>query len=150
MQNKVIPLNYTYLAHEIDELADKLAMQNAPNKCFKNLLSDYVPTIVINNINDCYDNHLELLKPYIEMVYNMAHKPAQFKTLIFMALSEYINEKIIEHIDIVAYNYLINYVNANSLNKRVSYEMIETIAHGANEYTSPQELVDNLHSYLDD
>ena len=65
-------------------------------------------------------------------------------------MDDYIYDRVVNHIDIVAHNFLIRYVNKYNLEERVSYEMIDIIAHEANEYTSPQMLVDNLYSMLDD
>lgn len=150
MKTKVIPLDYTYLAQEIDEIADKLSAIRIVNRSFLTFISDFADNLSQKEAEDCYEHHIEDIKSQIKQVYEHKVLFGFFQNLITMSLSEYIKEKLIEHIDIIAYNYLVNYVNANNLNTRVSYEMIETIAHNANEYTSPQELIDNLHSFLED
>lgn len=150
MKTKVIPLDYTYLAQEIDEIADKLSAMPAVNRSFLTPISDFAYNLAQKEAENCYEHHIEDIKPQMEQVYEHKALFGSFQDFIAISLSEYIKEKLIEHIDIIVYNYLVNYVNANNLNRRVSYEMIETIAHDAYEYISPQELVDNLHSFLED
>lgn len=152
MQTKQMPYDARmYLCDDICKLADNLSkLDNDWKRTFEDLFNDYVPSIVKKNESDCFNFHMNEIKHYLSGIYDEGTRPKSFMQLLDMALDTYLCEKVIINIDIVAYNFLINYVNANSLNKRVSYEMIETIAHSANEYTSPQELVDNLHSFLED
>lgn len=152
MKTKQLPYDARmYLCDDICKLADNLSNTgNNWKRTFYDLLNYYVPPIVKRNESDCFNFHMEEIKYYLKDVYNGGNKPSSFIQLLDSALDAYLCEKVIINIDVVAYNFLINYVNANNLNKRVSYEMVETIAHSANEYTSPQELVDNLHSYLED
>lgn len=152
MEIKQLPYDARmYLCEDICKLADNLSkLDNDWKRTFEDLFNDYVPLIVKKNESDCFNFHINEIKYYLSGIYDEGTRPKSFIQLLDMALDTYLCEKVIININIVAYNFLINYVNANNLNKRVSYEMVETIAHSANEYTSPQELVDNLHSYLDD
>ena len=152
MQTKQLPYDLRmYLCEDICKLADNLSsLDNDWKRTFEDLFNDYVPLFVKNNESDCFNFHMNEIKHYLSGIYDEGTRPKSFTQLLDMALDAYLCEKVIINIDIVAYNFLINYINVNNLNKRVSYDMVETIAHSANEYTSPQELVDNLHSFLED
>lgn len=152
MKTKKFPYDVRmYLCEDICNIANNLSrLDNDGRKTFNDLLKFYIPSIAKKNESDCFNFHVEDIKKYAQDVYNNGEKPKTFIELLDKALEAYLYEKVMNCIDIVAYNFLINYVNAHGLTKRVSYEMIETISYCANEYTTPQELVDNLYSYLDD
>ena len=140
-----------YLCEDICNIANNLSrLDNDGRKTFNDSLKFYIPPIAKKNESDCFNFHVEDIKNYTQDVYNSGERPKTFIELLDEALEAYLYEKVMNCIDIVAYNFLINYVNIHGLNRRVSYEMIDTVSYCANEYTTPQELVDNLYSYLDD
>lgn len=152
MQTKQLPYDVRmYLCEDICNIATNLSrLDNDGRRSFNDIMTDYLIPIIKRNESDCFNFHIEDIKKYAQDVYNNSEKPKTFIELLNKALEAYLYEKVMNCIDIVAYNFLINYVNTHNLEGRIDYDIIESIANCASGYTSPQELVDNLYSMLDD
>lgn len=138
-----------YLVDDIVSVANQLSsLEVNTNKSF--LESLMKAKCSMNSPKDCLEFHLDDIKYDLAFMYEQTEdKPASFLDLIGSAMLCYLCAKVSTLASNIAYNYLINYVNDNKLNTRVSYDMVDIITHDATMETKPQELIDKLHSFLE-
>ena len=105
-------------------------------------MTEYIPPVVKKNELDCFRFHIDDIKQYTKSIYDSGNRPSSFIALLDRALDEYICEKLIIQLDIIAYNFLVNYVNDNNL--KVDEKTIEMLSVNISEMTTLNDLIARL------